>query len=165
MQDVSPSIPLNFTVYFTCECYLRHTRTKMYACTHTYTHPCEMVHFQHLHSHQEVLTSQDIDGFRSLTCVYKFSLLRSSIAFSLGERVCMCVCASPLTVPVSLLRRSFQHTHSESSQARCYFNTHFRKMNEGRFSSSSHLTHSHPLFSPSLPLPSLQSEKPDPVLQ
>lgn len=141
MQDVSPSFPLNSIVYFTCERYLRHTHT------HTRAQKC-------MHAHTHIYTSL-WNGTFSTICIltkgfwtpgiltgsgpshvcwqYKFSLLRCSITFFLCECVCMCVCASPLTVPVSPLCRSFQHTHSESSQARCYFNTHFRKMNEGRF--------------------------------
>ena len=91
------------------------------------------------------------------------SPLLSSRSFSLPVfKLSDCVWQSPLTVPVSLMCRSFQHTHSESSQARCYFNALFQKMNEGRFPSPpiSHFCRS--VFSPSVS--SLHAKKPDPVL-
>lgn len=133
-----------------------------HACPHKNTYSLvKWYNFNHLHFHKEALTSKDIDRWRladsapSHVCQRdEFSPLTSSVnssfyAFLLNKWVCVCACVheNPLTPPFILMCRYFQHTHSEFTQARCYFSTHFPEDERGTFSSSSsHLTLSNPLF-------------------
>lgn len=130
MQDVSPSFPLNSTIYLRDT----HMHSLMYAYTHTTLWMLLLTiciiteRFWPL----RILTDEGLQVQVPRICM---SNTNCDIKYpaSASASLLVSVCASPLTVPVSLLCRSFQHTHSESSQARCYFNTHFQKMNEGHF--------------------------------